>query len=169
VSFFATTDELAQKVSVAVTNQLQDQPISGQPTIPTGRGWTISPPVRSFLGRVDQLSALWEQLTAHGAAALYGMGGVGKTQLALAYAQRYRGDYTLGWWVPAETEEGLVTALAELGIALGLPAGSRRPSWPPEPAMRSGSGPGGCSSSITPPTQPRLPNTCPGWEADTCW
>ena len=55
-------------------------------------------------------------------AALYGMGGVGKTQLALAYAQRYRGDYNLGWWVPAETELGMLTALAELGVALGLPA-----------------------------------------------
>ena len=50
------------------------------------------------------------------------MGGVGKTQLALAYAQRYRGDYTLGWWVPAETELGMLTALANLGVVLGLPA-----------------------------------------------
>jgi len=55
-------------------------------------------------------------------AALYGMGGVGKTQLALAYAQRYRADYELGWWVPAETELGLVTALADLGADLGLSA-----------------------------------------------
>jgi hypothetical protein len=123
VSFFATAEELAQKVSVAVTNQLEDQQVSGQPTVPAGRGWAIAPPVRSFVGRDDQLSALREQLTRQGAAALHGMGGVGKTQLALAYAQRYRGDYTLGWWVPAETELELVTALAELGIALGLPAG----------------------------------------------
>jgi hypothetical protein len=50
------------------------------------------------------------------------MGGVGKTQLALAYAQRYRGDYTLGWWVPSETELALLSALADLGVVLGLPA-----------------------------------------------
>jgi predicted ATPase len=31
-------------------------------------------------------------------AALTGMAGIGKTQLALAYAQHHRGDYTLGWW-----------------------------------------------------------------------
>ena len=126
VSFFATTEELAQKVSVAVTNQLKDQPITGQP-VPSGRGWTIPPPVRSFVGRDDLLAALRIQLTGQGAAtlvptaALTGMGGVGKTQLALAYAQRYRGDYTLGWWVPSETELGLLTALADLGTVLGLP------------------------------------------------
>ena len=49
------------------------------------------------------------------------MGGVGKTQLALAYAQRYRTDYQLGWWMPSQTELGVVTALADLGVALGLP------------------------------------------------
>jgi tetratricopeptide (TPR) repeat protein len=124
VSFFATAEELAQKVSVAVTNQLKnDQQVAGQPTVPAGRGWAIAPPVRSFVGRDEQLSALREQLTSQGAAALHGMAGVGKTQLALAYAQRYRGDYTLGWKVPAEIELDLVTTLAELGIALGLPAG----------------------------------------------
>jgi tetratricopeptide (TPR) repeat protein len=126
-SFFASAEELAHKVSVAVTNQLKDEQVSGRPAIPAGRGWTIPPPVRSFTGRDDQLTALRAQLTSQGAAtlvpaaALYGMGGVGKTQLALAYAQRYRGDYTLGWWVPAETELGFLTALGELGAALGLP------------------------------------------------
>jgi hypothetical protein len=50
------------------------------------------------------------------------MGRVGKTQLALAYAQRYRADYELGWWIPAETELGMVTALADLGAELGLSA-----------------------------------------------
>ena len=71
-------------------------------------------------------SALRAQLTDQGAAtlvptaALYGMGGVGKTQLALAYAQRHRADYELGWWIPAETRLGMLTALAELGEVLGL-------------------------------------------------
>jgi tetratricopeptide (TPR) repeat protein len=84
--------------------------------------------VRSFVGRDDQLTALRAQLNDQGAAtvvpttALTGMGGIGKTQLALAYAQRHRGDYTLGWWVPSETELGMLTALAELGAVLGLPA-----------------------------------------------
>jgi tetratricopeptide (TPR) repeat protein len=129
VSFFATAEELAQKVTVAVTNQLKDQPAKEPPAVPSGRGWTIPPPVRSFVGRDDQLAALRARLTDQGratlvpTAALTGMGGVGKTQLALAYAQRFRGDYTLGWWVPAETELGMLTALAELGTVLGLPAG----------------------------------------------
>jgi hypothetical protein len=127
VSFFATAEELAQKVSVATTNQLKDQPATGQSAMPYGRGWIIPPPVRSFTGRIEQLAALRAQLTGQGTAtlvptsALTGMGGIGKTQLALAYAQRYRGDYTLGWWVPAETQLGVLTALAELGVVLGLP------------------------------------------------
>jgi tetratricopeptide (TPR) repeat protein len=134
-SFFTTADELARKVSNAVTRQLAKQAASqqpyelvdGLPAVRPGRGWTIPPPVRSFTGRDEQLAALHAQLTGQGAAslvptaALYGMGGVGKTQLALAYAQRYRSQYQLGWWVPAETELGLLSALADLGIALGLP------------------------------------------------
>jgi hypothetical protein len=87
VSFFATADELAQKVSVAVTNQLKNEQATGQPTVPLGRGWTIPPPVRSFTGREDQLAVLRIQLTDQGTAtlvpamALTGMGGIGKTQL----------------------------------------------------------------------------------------
>ena len=96
-------------------------------SLAAGRTWRIRPPVRSFTGRDEQLAALRAQLTSAGAAtlvptaALYGMGGIGKTQLALAYAQRYRAKYQFGWWVPAETELDMLTALAELGVSLGLP------------------------------------------------
>jgi hypothetical protein len=92
----------------------------------SARAWTIPAPVGSFTGRDEQLVALRTQLSDLGAAtlvptaALYGMGGVGKTQLALAYAQRHRKEYELGWWIPAETRLGIVTALADIGEVLGL-------------------------------------------------
>jgi hypothetical protein len=136
VGFFATAEELARQISVAVTNELARLSASQQtyqlvgalPAVQAGRGWTIPPPVPSFIGRDEQLATLRMQLASGGGATLvptatlYGSGGIGKTQLALAYAQRYRADYELGWWVPAETELGVLTALASLGVALGLPA-----------------------------------------------
>jgi hypothetical protein len=73
-----------------------------------GRVWNILAPVRSFTGRDSLLAALRKQLEAGQrtarvpAAALYGMGGIGKTQLARAYAHHYRDRYQLGWWIPAE-------------------------------------------------------------------
>ena len=126
VSFFSTADELAQLVGVAVTNHYKYQLVSGLPSVAAVRAWTIPAPVGSFTGRDEQLVALRTQLIDRGAAtlvptaALYGMGGVGKTQLALAYAQRHREDYELGWWIPAETRLGMLTALADLGEVLGL-------------------------------------------------
>jgi tetratricopeptide (TPR) repeat protein len=101
--------------------------VAGLPAVVAGGAWTIPPPVSSFTGRDEQLAALRDRLAGEGgatlvpAAALSGRGGVGKTQLALAYAQRHRDEYGLGWWVPAETELGMLAALAELGVALGLP------------------------------------------------
>jgi hypothetical protein len=90
--------------------------------------WNVPPPVRSFTGRDQQLRDLREQLVAGHAAtlvptvAMYGMGGVGKTQLARAYAHRYQEHYRLGWWIPAETELEIITAFSELAVELGLPA-----------------------------------------------
>jgi hypothetical protein len=54
------------------------------------------------------------------AQALYGLGGVGKTQLAVEYAYRYAADYDLGWWIPAENPLTIPTALARLAPKLGI-------------------------------------------------
>ena len=54
-----------------------------------------------------------------GRAAVQGMGGVGKTSLAIEYAHRFRGLYAGVCWCPAETRTGLLSALAGLAVTMG--------------------------------------------------
>jgi hypothetical protein len=62
-------------------------------------------PVRVFEGRDEALGMLERALGARGGAvvtqAVYGLGGVGKSELALHYADAHRGDYGLVWWITA--------------------------------------------------------------------
>lgn len=71
------------------------------------------------------LERLHEELIGDGTAvllarALYALGGVGKTQVALEYAYRFKEYYDLIWWIPAEQSQGISLALAELAARLGL-------------------------------------------------
>ena len=70
-------------------------------------------PVRVFEGRDEALGVLEQALDARGGAvvtqAVYGLGGVGKSELALQYADAHRGDYGLVWWITA-AEAGQVEA-----------------------------------------------------------
>ena len=69
------------------------------------RAWNTPARNPAFTGRDDLLAAVRERLRAGHAAvvqALYGMGGVGKTQLAAEYAHRFAESYDLTWWIDAE-------------------------------------------------------------------
>lgn len=51
-----------------------------------------------------------------------GLGGVGKTQLAVEYAYRHAHDYDVVWWLRAEEPAQLASDFAELAFALRLRA-----------------------------------------------
>jgi DNA transposition AAA+ family ATPase len=54
--------------------------------------------------------------------ALYGLGGVGKTQVAVEYAHRYAADYTLVWWIDAAQPVFIPDQYRRLAMRLGLRA-----------------------------------------------
>ncbi|HUJ06091.1 MAG TPA: FxSxx-COOH system tetratricopeptide repeat protein [Streptosporangiaceae bacterium] len=90
--------------------------------------WSVPARNIDFTGRGSLLELLRDQLVRGGTAvvvaqALYGMGGVGKTQLALEYAHRFKADYDLVWWIPAEGGSQISQSLAELSSRLGFHVG----------------------------------------------
>ena len=79
-----------------------------------------------FTGRGELLQQLHQILHQGQCAALTqsyalsGLGGVGKTQLALEYAYRYAQDYPAVFWLTAETPESLLLSLEALARTLDL-------------------------------------------------
>ncbi|MFD0684430.1 FxSxx-COOH system tetratricopeptide repeat protein [Actinomadura fibrosa] len=92
--------------------------------------WGSSIPSRNphFTARFAELQALeagyGQQATADREGpvvqALYGQGGVGKTEIAVEYAHRHRRDYELVWWIRAEQEDLIRDALTDLADHLEL-------------------------------------------------
>jgi MinD-like ATPase involved in chromosome partitioning or flagellar assembly/uncharacterized protein (DUF2267 family) len=88
--------------------------------------WNVPARNADFTGRGATLELLRDKLAGGGTAvvlaqALYGLGGVGKTQVALEYAHRFKADYDLVWWISSEQPNEIALALADLARRLDLP------------------------------------------------
>jgi hypothetical protein len=67
---------------------------------------------------VNKTAALTQRATPQ---AISGLGGIGKTQIALEYAYRYGQEYQAVLWAQADSREALVLAYSKLASPLDLP------------------------------------------------
>ncbi|MFG2814679.1 tetratricopeptide repeat protein [Streptomyces sp. NPDC048410] len=88
-------------------------------------GTSNLPPATLCLGREEELSRLRSALTAGRGegliaqgGAVHGLGGIGKSTVALHYAHRHRGDYSLIWWINAASPDEIETSFTRLTCAL---------------------------------------------------
>lgn len=94
-----------------------------------GRPWNLTQTQNKyFTGREDVLDKLSESFQGNSRAAvtarqtLHGLGGIGKTQLAIEFCYRNRDNYDLVWWVDAEEETNILSALAAFAELQGYQA-----------------------------------------------
>jgi hypothetical protein len=86
---------------------------------------TSVPKTSAFIGRKSDLDSVERQLAPgevrdrRKICVIHGLGGMGKTQLAIEYARLHKDLYTSFFWIDGKTEESLIQSL--LRIALRLP------------------------------------------------
>jgi tetratricopeptide (TPR) repeat protein len=84
--------------------------------------WNVPARNPAFTGREALLAALRARLTSGDRAlvqAMSGMGGVGKTQLAIEYAHLFAGEYDLVWWINADESRLIGEQVAALALRVG--------------------------------------------------
>ena len=123
-AMFTTAADLELEVLHALTEAAGALPLiapgPGEPL----RAWGNVPARNlAFAGREEQLARIRQALAGEGGRAavqaLHGMGGVGKTQLAIEYAHRYSGDYDVTWWLDSENTALMTQQYADLAEHLG--------------------------------------------------
>jgi hypothetical protein len=116
--------ELAQPSEDDITPEPNDlSPTDTQPEFPIfGISFRQNP---NFTGREGFFTEIDRNLNVEGTAvqiqAITGLGGVGKTQLAIEYSFRHANAFDLIWWITAETEETLTASYLDLIDRMNLP------------------------------------------------
>ncbi len=130
--FGKSLEELGLVSAIAMTNE---DAVAGEadssapvPLVQPSQRWNV-PHHRNpyFTGREEILLHLYTILNTTSAAALTqtqaisGLGGIGKTQIAVEYAYRYRDCYSAVLWVSASSREAVISDFVMLAALLDLP------------------------------------------------
>ncbi len=119
--------ELARQLGIdeLETRQLLESSLA-QPTF--SAHWSV-PYQRNpfFVGREMVLQQIHEEMTGGGHSfALSGLGGIGKTQIAIEYIYRYFQHYSAIFWINATTPEHITSDFVSIAQVLELPGRQKR-------------------------------------------
>src|SRR5262245_20355304 len=101
-------EECTQEIERLKRGKLQDEPADKDGTESNPSQFFV--PIdqqRLILGRADVLEKLRDTLIQQGRQAIVGVSGVGKTQVAVQYAYRYKSCYDSIFWASAGTIDAL--------------------------------------------------------------
>ncbi|MEU1271241.1 FxSxx-COOH system tetratricopeptide repeat protein [Streptomyces sp. NPDC005799] len=126
-----SVEQVLAKVFALLELEAPASPVSEGITYPglVPRIFNVPRRNNAFTGRDLQLDRLKSELSVEslrpetpvGKVFLYGLGGIGKTQIAQEYVHRYGSQYDLVHWIPAEQPNRIPQLLAELGLQLEIP------------------------------------------------
>ncbi len=88
------------------------------------------PVIEHFVAREDELSKIHRTLKGDGSrrtVVLHGLGGIGKTQLTVAYAKRHKDDYSAIFWLNIKDKDSLKQSFVKVAkrILRDHPSASR--------------------------------------------
>jgi Tfp pilus assembly protein PilF len=130
VTSWSNVDDAWVAVVAGIRLVIEDFPLltASAPKAALPPVWNIPYPQNIFFtGRDEILSRLHTQLQAGHITALSqpqavsGLGGIGKTQIAIEYVYRYYRDYEAVLWAYAESEETLISSYSAIATHLHLP------------------------------------------------
>src|SRR4051812_47641876 len=87
---------------------------------------------KRFVDRPTVFDILDQTIKTHRECTLCGLGGMGKSQIALEYCYRNKDNYRYIFWVDAGTEETLQNSFADVARLLNLPVFSSTKSTTPD-------------------------------------
>jgi tetratricopeptide (TPR) repeat protein len=121
------SEEAFQEIVTELSYLLPELPLHAAPDSRAAI-WTVPYPQNTlFTGREAELEAIETTLRQGKNAAIgqtqaiSGLGGIGKTQIALEYAYRHRQDYRSIFWVLADTRDTLSADYSKIAELLDLP------------------------------------------------